>query len=173
MRGLKGSDGPYAATRFWSTTRQLGRGGLPPPTTLTANFPPPLTSKALPACSAATSPVRGGFSRGLCPRKRLPSQGSWPSLRGLRGFDAPSAATLSPRKDTTQPYHSGQIYDPDVPTLINEQLKYLDVLYDFNMTRPSEMPKRQALLTQMLAEIGEHDREYFYKNERIDWEKIP
>ena len=39
-------------------------------------------------------------------------------------------------------------------------------------TRPSEMPKRQALLTQMLAEIGEHDREYFYKNERIDWEKI-
>ena len=85
---------------------------------------------------------------------------------------APSAATLSPRKDTTQPYHSGQIYDPNDPTLVNEQLKYLDVLYDFNMTRPSEMPKRQALLTQMLAEIGEHDREYFYKNERIDWEKI-
>ena len=74
---------------------------------------------------------------------------------------------------TTQPYHSGQIYDPNVPTLINEQIKYLDVLYDFNMTRLSEMPKRQALLTQMLAEIGEHDREHFYKNERIDWEKIP
>ena len=74
---------------------------------------------------------------------------------------------------TTQPYHSGQIYDPNDPTLVNEQLKYLDVLYDFNMTRPSEMPKRQALLTQMLAEIGEHDREYFYKNERIDWGKIP
>ena len=33
---------------------------------------------------------------------------------------------------TTQPYHSGQIYDPNVPTLINEQLKYLDVLYDPN-----------------------------------------
>lgn len=74
---------------------------------------------------------------------------------------------------TTQPYHSGPIYDPNVPTLINEQLKYLDVLYDFNMTRPSEMPKRQALLRQMMAEIGEHDREYFYKNERIDWKKIP
>ena len=72
---------------------------------------------------------------------------------------------------TTQPYHSGQIYDPNVPTLINEQLKYLDVLCDFNMTRPSEMPKCQALLTQMLAEIGKHDREYFYKSERIDWEK--
>ena len=52
---------------------------------------------------------------------------------------------------TTQPYHSGPIYDPNVPTLINEQLKYLDVPYDFNMTRPSEMPKCQALLTQMLA----------------------
>ena len=37
---------------------------------------------------------------------------------------------------TTQPYHSGQIYDPNVPTLVNEQLKYLDVLCDFNMTRP-------------------------------------
>ena len=73
---------------------------------------------------------------------------------------------------TTQPYHSGQIYDPNDPTLVNEQLKYLDVLYDFNATRPSEMLKRQALLTQMLAEIGEHGREYFYKNERIDWEKI-
>ena len=72
---------------------------------------------------------------------------------------------LSPQERTT-PHHAYH------PTLINEQLKYLDVLYDFNMTRPSEMPKRQALLTQMLAEIGEHDREYFYKNERIDWEKI-
>ena len=93
-------------------------------------------------------------------------------MRGLRGFDDPPAATLSPGKDTTQPYHSGQIYDPNDPTLINEQLKYLDVLYDFYMTRPLEMLKRQALLTQMLAEIGKHDREYFYKNERIDWEKI-
>ena len=26
---------------------------------------------------------------------------------------------------------------------------------------------------RVLREIGEHDREYFYKNERIDWEKIP
>lgn len=25
---------------------------------------------------------------------------------------------------------------------------------------------------RVLREIGEHDREYFYKNERIDWEKI-
>lgn len=57
---------------------------------------------------------------------------------------------------TTQPYHSGQIYDPNDPTLVNEQLKYLDVLYDFNATRPSEMPKRQALLKQMLAEVGEN-----------------
>ena len=41
-------------------------------------------------------------------------------MRGLRGFDAPSAATLSPKKGTptmptTQPYHSGQIYDPNDP----------------------------------------------------------
>ena len=54
-----------------------------------------------------------------------------------------------------QPYHSGQIYDPNVPELVSEQLKYLDVVYDFNATRPTEMDKRQALLKQMLAEVGE------------------
>ena len=30
LRGLKGPDGPCVAARFRSTTRQLGRGGLPP-----------------------------------------------------------------------------------------------------------------------------------------------
>ena len=47
---------------------------------------------------------------------------------------------------TTQPYHSGQIYDPNVVAVGSP--------------------------CRVLREIGEHDREYFYKNERIDWEKI-
>ena len=35
-----------------------------------------------------------------------------------------------------------------------EQLKYLDRLYDFNHTRPAEQEKRQAMLKEMFAEIG-------------------
>ena len=40
--------------------------------------------------------------------------------------------------------------------LITEQLQKLDRLYDFNMTRPTEMEKRNALLKEMFAEIGEN-----------------
>lgn len=51
--------------------------------------------------------------------------------------------------------HSGDLYLPGDETIIEEQLKRLDRLYDFNMTRPTEMDKRNALLKEMFAEIGE------------------
>lgn len=51
--------------------------------------------------------------------------------------------------------HSGDLYLPGDKTIIEEQLKRLDRLYDFNMTRPTEMDKRNALLKEMFAEIGE------------------
>ena len=35
------------------------------------------------------------------------------------------------------------------------QLQRLNRLYDFNMTRPTELDKRQKLLKEMFAEIGE------------------
>lgn len=50
--------------------------------------------------------------------------------------------------------HSGKIYYPNDETIMEEQLGYLDKLYDFNMTRPSELDKREALLKEMFAEIG-------------------
>lgn len=50
---------------------------------------------------------------------------------------------------------SGKVYYPSGDELMGEQFKALDKLYDFNATRPSEMKKRQELLSEMFAEIGE------------------
>ncbi|MBD7970107.1 sugar O-acetyltransferase [Paenibacillus gallinarum] len=51
--------------------------------------------------------------------------------------------------------HSGQIYSCTDEELMKEQMKCLEKLYDFNATRPSEGEKRQALLKEMFAEIGD------------------
>ena len=40
--------------------------------------------------------------------------------------------------------------------LMEEQAKYLELLYDFNQTRPSEQQKRNELLKKMFNEIGEN-----------------
>ncbi len=52
--------------------------------------------------------------------------------------------------------HSGDIYNPSDDTIFEEQIKCLDRLYDFNMTRPTEMEKREKMLKEMLAEVGEN-----------------
>lgn len=51
--------------------------------------------------------------------------------------------------------HSGEIYTCDNEALAAEQLTSLDALYDFNMTRPIEQAKREAMLKKMFCEIGE------------------
>lgn len=51
--------------------------------------------------------------------------------------------------------HSGKIYYPSGQELMDEQLSYVDKLYDFNNTRPTELPLREKMLKEMLAEIGE------------------
>ena len=51
--------------------------------------------------------------------------------------------------------HTGKIYDPTVSEMTDLQTQCLEMLYDFNHSRPSEESKRQMLLKQMLAEIGE------------------
>ena len=51
--------------------------------------------------------------------------------------------------------HSGKIYYPSGDEIMTEQLSYVDKLYDFNATRPTELDKRAALLKEMFAEIGE------------------
>lgn len=52
--------------------------------------------------------------------------------------------------------HSGEIYNPSDKEIMKEQLNRMEMLYDFNATRPSEMQKRESLLKQMFAEIGEN-----------------
>ncbi|MBP3325767.1 MAG: sugar O-acetyltransferase [Coprococcus sp.] len=51
--------------------------------------------------------------------------------------------------------HSEELYLPDDEDISKEQLKCLDKLYDFNMTRPTELEKRKKMLQEMFAEIGE------------------
>ncbi len=57
--------------------------------------------------------------------------------------------------DIREKMHSGDLYLSMDEDLFNEQLTYLDKLYDFNSTRPSELPKRIEMLKNMFAEIGE------------------
>lgn len=49
----------------------------------------------------------------------------------------------------------GLIYDPGDEEIMREQAACLELLYDYNATRPSEMPKREALLKKMLGSVGE------------------
>jgi len=51
--------------------------------------------------------------------------------------------------------HTGELYLPNEDSIVKEQLKCLEKLYDFNLTRPSEMEKRTELLKEMFAEIGD------------------
>lgn len=51
--------------------------------------------------------------------------------------------------------HSGELYLPNDEELAKEQMVCLDRLYDFNQTRPTEWKKREEMLKEMFAEIGE------------------
>lgn len=51
--------------------------------------------------------------------------------------------------------HTGELYLPDDEEIMRHQLKRLDRLYDFNMTRPTELKKREEMLREMFAEIGD------------------
>ena len=51
--------------------------------------------------------------------------------------------------------HTGELYLPYDDEIMEEQNKCLDRLYDYNMTRPTEGKKREKLLQEMFAEIGE------------------
>lgn len=57
--------------------------------------------------------------------------------------------------ELTKRMHTKKLYFCTDETLAAEQLKYLDRLYDFNQTRPSEQDKRAEMLREMFAEIGE------------------
>lgn len=51
--------------------------------------------------------------------------------------------------------HTGELYDTQDASIVEEQVKCLEVLYDFNATRPSQMKEREALMKKLFAEVGE------------------
>lgn len=51
--------------------------------------------------------------------------------------------------------HGCKLYLPLDDEIMEEQLGYVNMLYDFNMTRPTELDKREQMLKKMFAEIGE------------------
>ena len=48
-----------------------------------------------------------------------------------------------------------RMYGQKLYYLMREQMKALELLYDFNKTRPSEQDKREKILKKMFAEIGD------------------
>jgi galactoside O-acetyltransferase len=57
--------------------------------------------------------------------------------------------TNKERKAQGLPYH----YDD--PSIMGNQLECQEKLYEYNLTRPTEQDKRQQILKEMFAEIGE------------------
>lgn len=62
--------------------------------------------------------------------------------------------------------HTGELYLADDPDILEEQTRCLELMYDYNHTRPSEKEKRQELLKKMLCEVGEgcHIEPPFHSN---------
>lgn len=50
--------------------------------------------------------------------------------------------------------HTGELYLSGDEEIMSEQLERLELLYDFNATRPKEQERRQKMLKEMFAEIG-------------------
>ena len=57
--------------------------------------------------------------------------------------------------DMIEKMKSGALYGSADRSLLSKQTLCLEKLYDYNATRPSESEKREALLKEMFAEIGE------------------
>lgn len=51
--------------------------------------------------------------------------------------------------------HKGELYLPGDPEILEEQFRYLDLLYEYNHTLPSNQERKAELLRKMLAEVGE------------------
>jgi hypothetical protein len=73
--------------------------------------------------------------------------------------------------------HTGELYLPGDKEIVEIQTKCLDMLYEFNQTRPTEIDKRNELLQKMIAvgnpckvlrEVNEHDYEYYFKDRKIN-----
>lgn len=51
--------------------------------------------------------------------------------------------------------HNTELYLPTDAEIFAQQLDCLDKLYDFNNTRPTQLDKRESILRELFAELGE------------------
>ncbi len=51
--------------------------------------------------------------------------------------------------------HAGMIFTPGDPEIAARQADCLEKQYDYNLTRPHDVEKRESLLKEMFADIGE------------------
>ncbi|MBQ7582981.1 MAG: sugar O-acetyltransferase [Lachnospiraceae bacterium] len=51
--------------------------------------------------------------------------------------------------------HTGELYLPGDEDIMREQMVYQDLLFEYNLTKPSEGEKRAELLKRMLGDCGE------------------
>lgn len=52
--------------------------------------------------------------------------------------------------------HTGDLYLPDDSAIEVEQKRYLDRLFDYNQTRPSQPAQQQKILRELFAELGKN-----------------
>lgn len=58
--------------------------------------------------------------------------------------------------DIYEKLHSGELYLPGDEDLMKRQAECMELLYDYNATRPGEAERRGDLLKRMFAEVGEN-----------------
>lgn len=58
--------------------------------------------------------------------------------------------------DIKEKMHNGKLYCCNDEDLLKEQTECMEVLFDFNQTRPSEVEKRKELLQKVFAEVGDN-----------------
>lgn len=58
-------------------------------------------------------------------------------------------------KEMKDRLHTGELYLPQDDSIMEDQLKRLDRLRQFNQTSPLDLGRREAMLKEMFAEIGE------------------
>lgn len=57
--------------------------------------------------------------------------------------------------DIREKMKNGSLYCCADEDLLREQREYLELLYDFNQTRPAQLTKRAEILKKLMAEVGE------------------
>lgn len=57
--------------------------------------------------------------------------------------------------DSWEKLHSGELYDPMDPCFAAEHERCMELMYEYNHTRPQQQARRDALLREMFAQVGE------------------